>query len=59
MTGAIIENPRCGSQSNEYVMETVTVAMSDQFVEGDFGSDDPDVLENAIIQTLERVVGAT
>ena len=40
-------------------METVTVAMSDPFVEGDFGSDDPDVLENAIIQTLERVVGVT
>ena len=29
------------------------------FVEADFRSDDPDVLENAIIQTLERVVGVT
>jgi len=29
------------------------------FVEADLGSDDPDVPENAIIQTLELVVGAT
>jgi hypothetical protein len=29
------------------------------FVEADFRSDDPDILENAIIQALERVVGAT
>jgi hypothetical protein len=59
MTGATIENPCCGSQSSESIVGAVTVAMSDLFVEADFGSDDPDVPKNAIVQTLELVVGAT
>jgi hypothetical protein len=59
MTGATIENTCCGSKSGESMVGTVAVTMSDLFVEVDLGSDDPDVPKNAIIQTLELVVGAT